>query len=740
MGEAKRRKEVGLMPRVDRPLVTKEGVNAIGAPRVGDQFSPHLKTAENPGDIFTHIKGKTVVAFLQEVLDCCSEKCIVEYTPYFTKDNMAILMVPKPSYTDILKYLAHIVVYFRMGSKEEGDPSITQSILQYMQHLTGLGLRQVYYVDDLLFYANKKAPLAFISQCDAIIAANDILKDVLVNTLKVPQPVIVVPTHIDLTTFDAAPPIVDLSRDRLKILLTSQGRIGINHLYEMCEIINQDPSMYKDIELVISANGVAQVRSVINRFRNIKKFYLDWMPLTTYYRMCKSVDVILHPAKNEDLAYMCPPELQQLWLDSKCEVKYTLAGAAKIPIISSPVYSYRMAIKDGQNGFLASTAEEFVEKIRMLKDNSDLRKRIGLKAREDVEQNYDVKQRYPLYRDAILGVLDSKANSLPSIAKSGKKKYLFIPPIEGGPRTFFENMKRWLPKVTNQDWEVTTILENAHAAMSIAFVMADSILLEKRKRPDLKIIYRLDGLPTTFTGEIDPNHLAKMQEIFQVADKFVWQSNHCQRMWREGKYIPEGISADGSVIHNGVDLNIFSMSGPLYTPIVNYHDCFLNLNWSTFPHKRLDLLKQMIEKYSINPNVQFVLLGNYKDTNQIHNMQYWKDYKNVTYMGVMRNQTEEAKRMLASIYRSATALIFTSEMEGSPNIILEALGCGCPVIYNAGTDIVPEILGDYCIPLDDSDMIFNEGYRQELKNAMSQIAPAYSIEECIKRYVAILED
>ena len=300
-------------------------------------------------------------------------------------------------------------------------------------------------------------------------------------------------------------------------------------------------------------------------------------------------------------------------------------------------------------------------------------------------------------------------------------------------------MKRWLPKVSNQDWEVTTILDNAHAAMAVAFVMSDQIISTKQQRPEMKVIYRLDGLPTTYKGDIDPINLQRMQNVFQYADKFVWQSAHCQKKWREGDFIPKGIAVEGPIIHNGVDLDIFSPYGPLYGIMGNYHNSFFNINWSTFQHKRLDLLKSVIDKYKDHPDVHFVLLGNYMDTNQIHNMQYWKEYKNVTYMGVMRNQTEEAKKILASIYRAATALIFTSEMEGSPNTILEALGCNCPVIYNAEADIVPEILGSSCIPLEDSDRIFDETYRQEIKTAMASIAPNYSMEACIRKYLEVLE-
>jgi len=424
-------------------------------------------------------------------------------------------------------------------------------------------------------------------------------------------------------------------------------------------------------------------------------------------------------------------------LDSKCEVKYTLAGAARIPIISAPTRSYKEAIKEGENGFLANSPTEFITKIKMLRDDSGLCKRIGENARRDVEQRYEVSKRYPLYRDSIIGALPK---SIPSFLNRfvHTKKTLFIPPIEGGPRTFYENMKNTLPQVSNFTWEVVENIEKATAAVAIAFVLGDYILNEKERRPEMKILYRLDGLPTNYQGELDPANLEVMQRIFPKADKLIWQSQHCKNMWISRNLIPGGVDPTGIVIHNGVNLGVFSADGANYGLPSSTKYNFLHLNWSTFPHKRLDLLQEIIKSYENNPDVRFYLLGNYVSTNQIANMTFWKDFPNAIYIGVMKNQTVEAKRILASLFRASTALIFTSEMEGSPNTCLEALGCGCPIIYNDAVDIVPEILGSNCLPISQMDSIFNDEMRGDMKKAMLQIAPRYSIEKCVEKYLEVL--
>jgi len=301
-------------------------------------------------------------------------------------------------------------------------------------------------------------------------------------------------------------------------------------------------------------------------------------------------------------------------------------------------------------------------------------------------------------------------------------------------------MKRWLPIMTGNKWEVTENIREAQSAIAIAFVAADEIIKEKQGRKDLQVIYRLDGLPMNFSGELEKTNLAKMQELFDYADILVWQSKHCYNMWTSKELVPAHINPKGPIIHNGVDLNIFRPDGRSYSfPNARKYN-LLNLNWSTFPHKRLDLLQDTIKEYAGNPDVRFFMLGNYINTNQIANVNFWRGFPNVTYLGQMRNQSKEAKEILASIYRTSTALVFTSEMEGSPNTVLEAMGCCCPVLYNANSDIVPEILGNACLPLDKLPLIFEPEYRESLQKGMIPLVESFSIEESCRKYVKLLPE
>jgi len=48
---------------------------------------------------------------------------------------------------------------------------------------------------------------------------------------------------------------------------------------------------------------------------------------------------------------------------------------AGVPCIASPVGMNKKIVEDGMNGFLASSEEEWIEKISLLIDDADLRKK-----------------------------------------------------------------------------------------------------------------------------------------------------------------------------------------------------------------------------------------------------------------------------------------------------------------------------------------------------------------------------
>ena len=64
--------------------------------------------------------------------------------------------------------------------------------------------------------------------------------------------------------------------------------------------------------------------------------------------------------------------------------------ALPIPTIMSPVVVNSDIIQDGENGFLAGSTAEWVKKLALLIQDSELRKRVGEAGSKTVEQDFSV--------------------------------------------------------------------------------------------------------------------------------------------------------------------------------------------------------------------------------------------------------------------------------------------------------------------------------------------------------------
>ena len=79
--------------------------------------------------------------------------------------------------------------------------------------------------------------------------------------------------------------------------------------------------------------------------------------------------------------------------------------AAGIPTVMSPVGVNREIIQDGENGFMAESTEEWVEKLSQLIESVELRKKFSINGRRTVEEKYSVHANKEKYLEAMRSVL-----------------------------------------------------------------------------------------------------------------------------------------------------------------------------------------------------------------------------------------------------------------------------------------------------------------------------------------------
>jgi glycosyltransferase involved in cell wall biosynthesis len=89
---------------------------------------------------------------------------------------------------------------------------------------------------------------------------------------------------------------------------------------------------------------------------------------------------------------IAPLEAGNPFCEAKSELKYFEAALLKVPTVASPTDAFKYAIINGENGFLASTKEEWYDALAFLIENKDARVRIGEAAYLHAKDTYSPKK------------------------------------------------------------------------------------------------------------------------------------------------------------------------------------------------------------------------------------------------------------------------------------------------------------------------------------------------------------
>jgi len=80
------------------------------------------------------------------------------------------------------------------------------------------------------------------------------------------------------------------------------------------------------------------------------------------------------------------------WERGKCGFKLIQYLSCNLPVIGSPVGANKEIIVNGVNGFQANNTDEWVKYIRLLKDNKELRLKMGENGRKIIEEKYSLQK------------------------------------------------------------------------------------------------------------------------------------------------------------------------------------------------------------------------------------------------------------------------------------------------------------------------------------------------------------
>jgi glycosyltransferase involved in cell wall biosynthesis len=99
------------------------------------------------------------------------------------------------------------------------------------------------------------------------------------------------------------------------------------------------------------------------------------------------------------------------WSRGKCGLKALQYMALGIPVVASPVGVNAEIISDGENGFLASTEAEWIDKLQRLLSDTELRRRCAANARATVEARYSARQQAPRVAEILERVRARRAGA-----------------------------------------------------------------------------------------------------------------------------------------------------------------------------------------------------------------------------------------------------------------------------------------------------------------------------------------
>jgi len=246
-----------------------------------------------------------------------------------------------------------------------------------------MGKVLIYDFDDSVFLKKPSKIKKILSVADSVIAGNSFLED---YAIKFGKNINVLPTCIDADKY--IPSSKPKSKNKIVVgwIGTPSTSLYLSGIKEVFKILS---NKYKNLEFQIIG---AYKPSVEEGVPFVNK---TW-----------SLDSEIEDLQEFDIGIMPMPDND--WTVGKCAFKIIQYMAVGIPAVASPVGMNKEVIKDGVNGFFASTCQEWCEKLSTLIESSDLRENMGENGRRTIEERYSLKINAPRFLNILKKALKEK--------------------------------------------------------------------------------------------------------------------------------------------------------------------------------------------------------------------------------------------------------------------------------------------------------------------------------------------
>ena len=256
--------------------------------------------------------------------------------------------------------------------------------LHFMRKMRYEGKFVMFFLDDYLFqpnckYTHKwKMPMEPLHEADCLVSSSAKLLS------KMPEkPKILRRSVMDYESVGLLTQEYRRSKTNFDIgWLGSLGRLGMmdRFVYDMLRIM--DAWVPEDIKCTFHCFGSRNYPQ-FSKVAVKEHLYIKPGEWRTLYAKWVAFDLsaVINPLEEADEFCHC-----------KSELKYVESGAMGVPMITSRITPYTEFIKEGENGFFASTPNEYAEKLLLLLRDEALSRRVSANSRAYVLRNYDVQE------------------------------------------------------------------------------------------------------------------------------------------------------------------------------------------------------------------------------------------------------------------------------------------------------------------------------------------------------------
>ncbi len=260
----------------------------------------------------------------------------------------------------------------------------------------------------------------------------------------------------------------------------------------------------------------------------------------------------------------------------------------------------------------------------------------------------------------------------------------------GGVTSFQVKLAAGLEKCGHQ--ACFDLRETPYQAVLLTGGVRDLPGLVRARRSGVRIVQRLDGinwlhkrLPTGVRHHLRAEYGNRLLALLRArfVTRIIYQSGFVQGWWRE-RYGQEKVPA--SVIHNGVDLSVFTPDGPYERPSDRFRlllvEGSLQGGYENGLETALDLSERLAEKLPLELQVVGRVSADLASDMQK------RSHIPIRWTGLVPHV------QIPALDRSAHLLFSADLNTACPNSVIEALACGLPVAGFATGALSEMVTGD----------------------------------------------